>query len=139
MSSRYFSIFSIRFLRRYLITVALIFIISGCYSTTTHTVGSGVVKWVPKVTEVAIVKRLTIKEAKNFRASREKVNECVFRSEVYDLYWADELKVDNVVLHAVDRKTFDVIKVRQIGSARISIFEGTRNDVPFKEVKVLNE
>jgi hypothetical protein len=124
---------------QFLAAVALVIYISGCYSRTTTTTGTAVIKWVPKVVEIAMVERLDKREGEKFRDSHEKVNECVFRSEVHDLYWADQLQTDHVVLYPVDKKTFEVVKVRQVGSARIRIFEGTRNDEPFHEVTVLDE
>ncbi|MCP4717394.1 MAG: hypothetical protein GY868_19905 [Deltaproteobacteria bacterium] len=124
---------------QFLVAVALVIIISGCYSRTTTTSGTAVIKWVPKMVEIAMVERLSKREGQKFRDSHEKVNECVFRSQIYDLYWADQLQTDHVVLFPVEKKAFDVIKVRQVGSAQISIFQGTRNNKPFREVTVLDE
>lgn len=109
---------------------------AGCYSTTTTENAFAIVRTLARVEIVAIQDEIPAGAVDQFRTDHEKIGDCVLDDDIVEAYWADELHLDQVVLRPKGKKAYEVIKVQEIGTARVMEVEGERNGKPFKRVEI---
>lgn len=103
----------------------LLFVSISTSCTTSSSSGKWISYEVSRVQELAVLRMMSAQEAELFKKNNKHIAEVVLGNKLYAAFWADALQSDYAILKRKGNG-FELVKVKQIGTAIVKKYEGVR-------------